>query len=34
MEALEKAYSEITDITQESWSDNHDLIAWLQNLCK
>ena len=34
VEALEKAYSEITDISQKNWSDDNDLISWLQNLCK
>lgn len=34
VEALEKAYSEITDATQQSWSDDNDLISWLQDVCK
>lgn len=34
VEALEKAYSEITEIPNKSWADDGNLIAWLQNLCK
>lgn len=34
VEALEKAYSEITDASQKKWSDDNDLITWLQDLCK
>lgn len=34
VEALEKAYSEITETPNKNWADDDNLIVWLQDLCK